>query len=126
MEHTAELELEVEAPSEERIFEEVLEAFAELVGEGGGPSVSQEVEVNADDRALLLVEWLSELVYLCEMEKFVPDRISSLQLDDGGLRATLEGHLGTPRHIVKAVTLHRLELRPDDAAGWRARVVLDV
>jgi SHS2 domain-containing protein len=24
------------------------------------------------------------------------------------------------------VTLHRLELRPDDKVGWRARVVLDV
>jgi SHS2 domain-containing protein len=126
VEHTAELELEIEAPSEEVVFAEALAAFAELVGEGSGRSVSRDLDVEADDRAMLLVEWLSELVYLCEVEQFVPERISSLELGDGGLRATVEGHRGRPRHLVKAVTLHRLELRPDDNVGWRARVVLDV
>jgi len=35
------------------------------------------------------------------------------------------GHRGTPPHLIKAVTLHRLVFEPDDG-GWRARVVLDV
>jgi SHS2 domain-containing protein len=126
VEHMAELELEIGAPSEEGVFAEALAAFAELAGEGSGPSVSRAVEVEADDGAMLLVEWLSELVYLCEVEQFVPRRISLLELGDGKLRATVEGHRGRPRHFVKAVTLHRLELRPDDKVGWRARVVLDV
>jgi SHS2 domain-containing protein len=72
----AELELEIGAPWEEGVFAEALAAFAELAGEGSGPSVSRAVEVEADDGAMLLVEWLSELVYLCEVEQFVPRRIS--------------------------------------------------
>jgi SHS2 domain-containing protein len=44
--------------------------------------VSRAVEVEADDGAMLLVEWLSELVYLCEVEQFVPRRISLLELGD--------------------------------------------
>ena len=125
MEHTAELELEIEASSEAAVFAEALRAFAELVDGGSGRPVTREVEVEADDGAMLLVEWLSELVYLSEVEQFVPERIAALELSEGKLRATVEGHRGRPRHLVKAVTLHRLELRRD-GDGWRARVVLDV
>jgi hypothetical protein len=78
----AELELEIGAPSEEGVFAEALAAFAELAGKGSGASVSRAVEVEADDGAMLLVEWLSELVYLCEVEQFVPRRISLLELGD--------------------------------------------
>jgi SHS2 domain-containing protein len=126
VDHTAELELEIEAPSEAAVFAEALAALAELVGDGGGPPMSREIEVAADDRALLLVEWLSELVYLSELEELVPERIAALELSERRLRATVEGYRGRPRHLVKAVTLHRLELSGDDDAGWRARVVLDV
>jgi SHS2 domain-containing protein len=126
VEHTAELELEIEAASEAAVFGEALEALAELVGDGSGPPMTRELEVAADERAVLLVEWLSELVYLAEAERFVPERIDSLELGDGRLRARVEGHRGEPRHLVKAVTLHRLEFRRDDTVGWRARVVLDV
>jgi SHS2 domain-containing protein len=126
VDHTAELELEIEAPSEEAVFAEALAAFAELAGEGNGDSASSAVEVEADDRPLLLVEWLSELVYLSEAEQLIPERVTSLELEDGRLRATVEGRRGRPRHLVKAVTLHGLELRRDNSGGWRARVVLDV
>lgn len=126
VDHTAELELEIEAPSEEAVFAEALAALAELAGDANGPPVSREIEVAADDRALLLVEWLSELVYLSEIEELVPERIAAMELAEGTLRATVQGHRGQPRHLVKAVTLHGLELDGDDEVGWRARVVLDV
>ena len=126
VEHTAELELEIEAPSQRAVFDEALRAFADLVRNGEGRPLERELEVEADEPALLLVEWLSELVYLSEAEQFVPERIGSLHLGEGTLRATIEGHRGEPRQLVKGVTLHRLELRPDGDTGWRARVVLDV
>jgi len=125
VEHTAELELELEASDEAAIFGQALTAVAELIGDGSGPHLTHEVEVEADEPDLLLVEWLSELVYLAETEQFVPERIASLELGDGRLRATVEGHRGEPSQLVKAITLHRLELRQLDD-GWRARVVLDV
>jgi SHS2 domain-containing protein len=126
VEHTAELELELEAPSERAVYEDALEAVAELIGERGGPPLTREIEVAAEEPALLLVEWLSELVYLAEIEQFVPEQIASLELGEGRLRATVEGHRGEATPLIKAVTLHRLEFRRDDTVGWRARVVLDV
>lgn len=126
VDHTAELELEIEAQSEEGIFSEAVEALTELIGEGEGEHHMRDVEVRADEPAMLLVEWLGELVYLSETEGFVARRVASLDVDDGRVRATVEGRAGEPRHLVKAVTLHRLELRPDVDGRWHARVVLDV
>jgi SHS2 domain-containing protein len=126
LEHTAELGLEIEARSREAVFEEALAAFAELVGGGDGPLTTREVEVEADEPGLLLVEWLSELLYLADAERFVPEGVASLELDGNRLRATVEGRLGEPGQLLKAVTLHRLEFRENATVGWRAHVVLDV
>jgi SHS2 domain-containing protein len=125
VEHTAELELEIEAASSADVFAEALAAFTELLGDGDGPAIEQEIAVQADDAAMLLVEWLDELIYLAETEGFVPDGLASLDLADNRLHAMVDGHIGEASHLVKGVTLHRLEFRQLDE-GWRARVVLDV
>jgi SHS2 domain-containing protein len=126
-EHAAELELLIEAPTDAAVFADALAAFAELVGDNGGPDAERhEIEVEADDPGALLVEWLNELVYLADVEQFVPERLTNLELGDGRLRATVRGRRGEPRPLVKAVTLHGVAFEPDEETGWRARVVLDV
>ncbi len=126
VEHTGEVELEIVSPTEEGVFGEALAAFGSLVGDGDdGSAARHEIEVSAADHALLLVEWVSELVFLAEVEGFVPHRVTGLELADGHLRATVEGRRGLPRHLVKAVTLNNLELeRADD--HWYASLVLAV
>jgi SHS2 domain-containing protein len=127
VEHTGELELRVDAATEEAVFADALAAFAELVDdEHGLDSERREIELEGDDRGLLLVDWLNELVYLADSDQFVPDRLSELQLEDGRLRASVRGSRGNPRPLVKAVSLHRLEYGHERGGGWRARLVLDV
>jgi SHS2 domain-containing protein len=59
------------------------------------------------------------------MRGVVPDTLSLLELDEGGLRALVQGWEGSPPHLVKGATYHRL--RFERAGGrWRGRVVLDV
>jgi SHS2 domain-containing protein len=125
VEHTGELELCVEAATEAGVFEEALAAFRSLVGSDGGVAARHELDLAATDRGLLLAAWLDELVFLAEVEDFVPDRVVSLALDDDRLRAAVEGRRGRPAHLVKAVTLNSLELR-EEGGRWHARVVLDV
>jgi len=126
VEHTGEVELELEATSEAGIFEAALVAFAELVAvHSRGEPASHDVELAASDRALLLVDWMSELIFLAEVAGFVPERLTSLELADSGLQATIEGHRDHPRHLVKAVTLNKLELGQERGL-WHGRVVLDV
>ena len=124
-EHTGELELWVTASSEREVFLEALRAMVELLGNEGVERESRDVAVAGADRAVLLAEWLEELAFLAETEGFVPERAEELVLAPAGVTARVVGHLGTPPHLIKAVTLHRLAFEPDDG-GWRARVVLDV
>jgi SHS2 domain-containing protein len=130
VDHTAELELHVEAETEDEVFAEAMAALGELMVEhmddrAGGQSARYDVHASAPDRATLLAEWLSELVYLAEAERFVPERVESFQLSDDTVDATVGGVRATPPNLVKAVTYHRLEFAPHDGS-WRATVVLDV
>lgn len=126
VEHTAELELAIEAPTKQEVFSEAVAAFAELLDDGGsGPAVQHTIRVASSDPATQLADWLEELVYLAETDDFVPARLVQIELDDQEARGTVEGRRGRPPHLVKAVTYHDLELGPEDD-GWRARVVLDV
>jgi protein archease len=127
VDHTAELELEIDAPAEPAVFADAFAAFTELVADEGSPdSERREIEVHAETREELLAQWLEELVYLGDAEQFVPEHLTNLELEEDRLRATVRGHRGEPRALVKAVTRHRLAFEPDGNGGWRARVVLDV
>lgn len=125
VDHTAEVELEIEAASEREVLEEAMRALAELLGiEGSGDPV-RTVSVGAADRPALLAAWIGELAFLAESEGFVATNVVDLELQAGGLNATVAGVLDEPPPLVKAVTYHRLTFEP---AGGRyvARVVLDV
>jgi SHS2 domain-containing protein len=126
VDHTAELELTIAAPTEAAVFEEALQAFGELVGdEPAGETVAFDLELTAADRATLLVSWLDELVYRAETEDLVPEAVEHLELNGDRLVATVRGTRSRPRHLVKGVTYSGLTFeRADD--GYRATVVLDV
>jgi SHS2 domain-containing protein len=132
VDHTSELELELEAASEREVFEEALAAFGALLSERagddedetGGPA-RHEVVASAPDRPTLLAEWLSELAYLAESEGFVPRRVERLELAGSALEAAVAGRRASPPQLVKAVTYHRLGMWEEDKV-WRARVIFDV
>lgn len=126
VEHTAEVELHIEAPSERGVFEAALRALAELIDEGeNGESVSRKVTVTAGDRAALLAAWLEELVYMAETEDLIAEEIERIEIESGRLSGSVRARRGRPRHLVKGVTYHRLAF---EGSGERftARVVLDV
>jgi SHS2 domain-containing protein len=126
VDHTAEVEVEIEAGSEREVFEDALRALAELLGVAGGSGATvREVVADAADRPALLAAWLEELVFLAESEGFVATRVVSLSLPGGRLRAAVAGVLDEPPPLVKAITYHRLAFEPS-GGGYVARVVLDV
>ena len=126
VEHTAELELRIDAPTQAALFADALDAFEELGrDEARGAQARHDVVVTAADPAVRLADWLEELVFLAETEGFVPERLVSLDLADDGLRSRIEGRRGRPAHLVKAVTYHDLAVEERED-GWHARVVLDV
>jgi SHS2 domain-containing protein len=128
IEHTSELQLELHARSEAGVFTEALHALRELFEDespGNGEPARRTVEAEATDRGALLAEWMAELVFLAEKDGLVPDDVRDLVVGEDTVTAKVLGRLGEPRHLVKAVTYHDLELRRD-RDGWRGNVVLDV
>ena len=128
IEHTAELQLELHARSEAAIFVQAVHALRELLEDdepAAGARAERTVEAEATDRGALLAEWLAELVFLAETEGLVPDEARNLVVGEDTVTAVIVGRLAEPRHLVKAVTYHDLELHRD-RDGWRGNVVLDV
>jgi SHS2 domain-containing protein len=133
VEHTGEVELEIDGDSERDVFLEAMEAVNELLRDVdedehagvGEQRVETAISVAAADRSRLLAAWLGELAFLAETEGLIADGVSDLHIGEGTVRATLHGRHADPPHLIKAVTYHRLAFEPHDGR-WRARAVLDV
>jgi protein archease len=127
VDHTGELELEIEAVSEVDVFVDAARALGELLGGGepAGERAWRTVQAQGDDRATRLADWLQELVYFAEVHGFVPERVADFELAADRVSATVEGHVGSPPHLVKAVTYHGLSFAWSGEC-WLATVVLDV
>jgi SHS2 domain-containing protein len=127
VDHTSELELEIEAASESEVLADALAALAELLAteRRGDRPQRRRLSVQASDRPALLAGWLEELVFLAESEGFVSAAVESLELGANSARATVTGFLNEPPPLVKAVTYHRLAFA-QTGRGYCARVVLDV
>lgn len=94
------------------------------------PDLSIEIELEAEDREGLLVEWLSEILYLIDAENLLFNRFDVSMSSDTRLSATAVGELldvekHDPKTQVKAVTLHNLIVKKTEAS-WVAEVIFDV
>ena len=131
VDHTAELELEIEARTEREVLADALKALGELLGVDADDvsrawePAERTVSVTASDRPALLAAWLEELVFLAESDGFVALDLRRLELGERELTTTVAGVLDDPPPLVKAVTYHRLLFEPS-GDGYVARVVLDV
>ncbi len=124
VDHTAEVELHVEAPTPELVFVQAANALAELLNGGSGERERHEVRLASRDLPALLVAWLEELLFLADTGGFVADE-AEVELRYNALHAVVRGRKTEPRPLVKAVTYHGLELEKA-GDGWHAKVVLDV
>ena len=97
-------------------------------------SEEREIELVSSDIKMLLVEWLSELLYLFEVGEiiFSEFRIEKIEKTKEGF--SLKGKAsGVPIDLschefdtqVKAVTLHELEVEKDKTGLFRVQVVVD-
>ena len=85
------------------VFAAAADAFAELVAAAAdGPSEQREIALAGDDRALLLVDWLNELVYLAEVDSFVPERLAAFNATQVALAGDGFSDLTFTQNIVEA------------------------
>ncbi len=132
LEHTADMGIEATGEDLATLFEQAALGLREVIT--GCTDIDAQVEiaveVSADDLELLLINWLSEVLYLFEIRNLLPADIVIDEIGETRLRARVRGEPVDPRRHpidreVKAVTYHQLLVKQTEK-GWRARVYLDL
>jgi SHS2 domain-containing protein len=93
------------------------------------PRLEVAVRIAGQDPEELLLDWLSDLLFIFEQRRLVLSRFE-VELEPTGLAGRAWGEpLDFSRHRlgneVKAITYHQLMVR-QTADGWEARVIVDV
>lgn len=128
VDHTSELTLRLRAPSMPALMAVAAEAFLELVPTerlGAAVEETRVLRIPGADPVLLLVGWLNELVYLAEVELWLPTTVVAQEVEEG-LEIHARGRrLLEPFVLVKAATLHDATVTAGER-GMEAEVTLDI
>lgn len=127
IEHTADYALRVRGATLDELFANAARGMIVLSGAVADTShpITREIALEAPDVETLLVDWLTELVYLMEQERLVFVDYW-LQTTPTALRGTLSGGpMREAKRHIKAVTYHNLEVVRREN-GFEATVVFDV
>ena len=130
--HTADLGLRVRAAALPALFADAAcGLFSMVVDDLAAVRTmeSRELQVAGSDLTYLLFDWLNELLYLCDTERFVFSQFD-VRLDDSGLTATGRGEPIDPArhrltHEIKAITYHELKVEKEGEL-WLAEVIVDI
>jgi SHS2 domain-containing protein len=131
-EHTADLGLRIRAANLDQLFAEAAEAmFSAIVEDLSAvePKQPLDVRLQGGDRALLLFDWLNELLFRFDTEHLLFGKFQ-VRLKDDTLNGTAWGEpLDLSRHSlsheVKAITYHGLRV-DQEKSGWLAEVIVDI
>src|SRR6266567_2326086 len=132
LEHTADVGFEAFGSTREEVFANAGRALMNIVVDldSVNPAAAVPVQAEGSDPPDLLVNWLSEILYLYDADGWVFRGFEVRSLTHRSISAIARGEKFDPaRHqvnlLVKAVTYHQLVLEKT-ADGWRAQVYVDI
>lgn len=132
LEHTADIGFEAFGATREGVFRNAARALIDLIVDLDTilPCEEVPVQVEGPDPPSLLVNWLSEILYLHDAHGWLFCDFELRHLHDRSLSALARGEKFDPaRHqaklLVKAITYHQLALE-QTPEGWRAQVYVDI
>ena len=127
--HTADMQLLFFGSNKEELFENAIYGmFHSIQPEYASNTILEhEVNITADNNELLLVDFLSEALYLSDAERIAFKQAKIIELTDTLVKATLFGCTINKfeRGEIKAVTYHNLKITYHDNQ-WMAQVVFDI
>ena len=132
LDHTADIGLIIYGENLKALFENAGEAFFRLITDVRRVRyrVEKRIDIPGESLDRLMVEWLSELLYLHDVENLLFRGFEVGSVGEGGLKAVVKGEpfqegVHVIKTEVKAVTYHRIEVRQENE-NWRAQVILDL
>jgi SHS2 domain-containing protein len=132
LDHTADIGLIVYGEDLKTLFENAGGAFFHLITDlrKVRRRVERRIEVRGEALERLMVDWLSELLYLHDVENLLFKGFKVESVGEEGLKAIVKGEpfqegLHVIKTEVKAVTYHRIEVRKENEK-WRAQIIFDL
>lgn len=128
--HTADIRIRVRAPTLELLFADSLDALMQVVyGKNRRDGVVREIRASAPDTESLLMEFLSEVLFVTEVENLVFSR-AEIRIEGDQVFANLSGEPFDPaRHAggteVKGISYSGLSVTRD-AKGYMLDILFDV
>ena len=134
VDHTSEVQLQVGAESLAGLAVEAGQALSLLLLRGRRPSGVESagpprtLEVESVDREALMVDWLNEILFVSEVELWVPVEFEIEEASPTRLKASARGvTVDDPPSNVKAATFHGLRVEEsEEDEGLQAEVIFDV
>ena len=132
LEHKADLKIKVFGRTKEELFENAMVGMFE--GARYEPEIRNtkyeirnEIKIKSLDLPSLLVDFLSEILYLVETRKEVYQKIDFKKITDNRLEATLIGKKIKRMGVhIKGVTYHGLEINQREDGIWQATILFDI
>lgn len=130
--HTADLGLAVTGQSAGELYANAAVAVFDIITDLGRvePRETRRITVEGDSPEDLLINFLREILYLYNGERWLLREIRVTRIGDNGIEAEAFGEpLDLQKHEIckeiKAVTYHQTLVRKAPG-GWEARVIFDV
>jgi SHS2 domain-containing protein len=128
--HTADIKIRVRAPTLEALFSETFNALMQVMyGTERSGGIVKEIKVESHDNESLLLDFLSEVLFVSEVESLVFFN-ASISIHGSRLTAELSGEPFDPiRHSggseVKGISFSGLSII-HDANGYMLDIIFDV
>ena len=130
--HTADIGVVVYGRDLKALFENAGGAFFHLITDlrRVKSRIEKKIEIKGEPLERLMVDWLSQLLYLHDVENLLLNKFSVESVGEDGLKATAAGEpfqegVHVIKTEVKAVTYHQIQVHQEDG-GWRAQIIFDL
>jgi len=130
--HTADLGVEVYGEDQKHLFSNAGFALFDLISGADAIEVKTSLDLTVEEMNLddLMVNWLRELLYLHQSERYLFRDFIIHEIDEKVLRATLKGEKCDPLRYelireIKAVTYHQNKVIYEKGR-WVSRIVFDI
>jgi SHS2 domain-containing protein len=132
LDHTADIGIVVNGRDLKDLFANAGHAFFHLLTDlrKVRPRIERKVEIGAESLERMMVDWLSELLYLHDVENLLFKTFKVESVGKGGLKARVAGepfqeNVHVIKTEIKAVTYHQIRVAKENG-GWRARIIFDL
>lgn len=129
LDHTADIALRVNADTLEQLFIDSAKGMFDIIGNPGyGVDQKVEIDLKAETPEDLMHDWLSELLYVYEIDNISFSKFKFKNIDGKRLTATAYGQVVDAENAkkeIKAITYHRLKVKKDKK-GYSVDIVFDI